>query len=243
MSEIKNLKIKIFADGADPKQIYDLNQKEYIKGFTTNPTLMRKAGIKDYKKFAIELLSHIKQKPISFEVFSDDIKIMEEQAMEIFSWGKNVNVKIPITNTKGKSTVELIGRLSGKGVICNVTAIFTIEQIKNVVSNLNLSTPAILSVFAGRIADSGIDPMEIMKQSVSIAKSKPKSEILWASTREILNIFQAEDAGCQIITVPHELLNKFSTIGKSLENYSLETVLAFHEDAKAAGYTINKSTK
>ena len=243
MSKLKNLKIKIFADGAGVKQILELDRKEYIKGFTTNPTLMRKAGIKDYKKFAKELLSHIKHKPISFEVFSDDIKEMEEQAMEIFSWGKNVNVKIPITNTKGESTVELIGRLSKKGVICNVTAIFTIEQIKNVISNLNLSTPAILSVFAGRIADSGIDPMEIMKQSVSIAKSKPKSEILWASTREIINIFHAEDAGCQIITVPHELLNKFSTIGKSLENYSLETVLTFYEDAKAAGYSINKSTK
>jgi len=242
MSEIKNLKIKIFADGADPKQIYDLNQKEYIKGFTTNPTLMRKAGIKDYKKFAIELLSHIKQKPISFEVFSDDIKIMEEQAMEIFSWGKNVNVKIPITNTKGASTVELISRLSKKGVICNVTAIFTVEQIKNVVSHLDSSTPAILSVFAGRIADSGIDPMSTMKKSVSISKMKSKSEILWASTREIINIFQAEDAGCQIITVPHELLNKLSTVGKRLENYSLETVTAFHNDAKAAGYSI-KTTK
>ena len=242
MSEIKNLKVKIFADGADPKQIYDLNQKEYIKGFTTNPTLMRKAGIKDYKKFAIELLSHIKQKPISFEVFSDDIKIMEEQAMEIFSWGKNVNVKIPITNTKGASTVELISRLSKKGVICNVTAIFTVEQIKNVVSHLDSSTPAILSVFAGRIADSGIDPMSTMKKSVSISKMKSKSEILWASTREIINIFQAEDAGCQIITVPHELLNKLSTVGKRLENYSLETVTAFHNDAKAAGYSI-KTTK
>ena len=242
MSEIKNLKIKIFADGADPKQIYDLNQKEYIKGFTTNPTLMRKAGIKDYKKFAIELLSHIKQKPISFEVFSDDIKIMEEQAMEIFSWGKNVNVKIPITNTKGASTVELISRLSKKGVICNVTAIFTVEQIKNVVSHLDSSTPAILSVFAGRIADSGIDPMSTMKKSVSISKMKSKSEILWASTRDIINIFQAEDAGCQIITVPHELLNKLSTVGKRLENYSLETVTAFHNDAKAAGYSI-KTTK
>ena len=242
MSEIKNLKVKIFADGADPKQIYDLYQKEYIKGFTTNPTLMRKAGIKDYKKFAIELLSHIKQKPISFEVFSDDIKIMEEQAMEIFSWGKNVNVKIPITNTKGASTVELISRLSKKGVICNVTAIFTVEQIKNVVSHLDSSTPAILSVFAGRIADSGIDPMSTMKKSVSISKMKSKSEILWASTREIINIFQAEDAGCQIITVPHELLNKLSTVGKRLENYSLETVTAFHNDAKAAGYSI-KTTK
>ena len=242
MTEIKNLKVKIFADGADPRQIYDLNKKEYIKGFTTNPTLMRKAGINDYKKFAIELLSYIKQKPISFEVFSDDIKAMEEQAKEIFSWGKNVNVKIPITNTKGESTVKLISRLSKSGVICNVTAIFTIEQIKNVVSHLDPSTPVILSVFAGRIADSGVNPMSIMKKSVSISKLKPKSEILWASTREIINIFQAEEAGCQIITVPHDLLNKFSNIGKSLENFSLETVTAFYKDAKAAGYSI-KSTK
>ena len=199
---------------------------------------MRKAGIKDYKKFALEILSRIKQKPISFEVFSDDIKIMEEQAMEIFSWGKNVNVKIPISNTKGESTVKLIGHLSKQGVVCNVTAIFTIEQIKKVVSILSPSTPAILSVFAGRIADSGVDPMEIMKKSVSISKSKPNSEILWASTREIINIFQAEEAGCKIITVPHELLNKFSSIGKSLEEYSLETVSTFHEDAKKAGYSI-----
>ena len=183
-----------------------------------------------------------KEIKIESPIFSDDIKIMEEQAMEIFSWGKNVNVKIPITNTKGESTIELIGRLSEKGIICNVTAIFTIEQIKNVVSHLDPSTPAILSVFAGRIADSGIDPMSIMKKSVSISKMKPKSEILWASTREIINIFQAEEAGCQIITVPHDLLNKFSTIGKSLENFSLETVTAFYKDAKAAGYSI-KSPK
>ena len=242
MASVAELRVKLFADGADLSAMRSLASNPLIKGFTTNPTLMRKAGIKDYKKFAIELLSHIKQKPISFEVFSDDIKIMEEQAMEIFSWGKNVNVKIPITNTKGESTVELISRLSKKGVICNVTAIFTVEQIKNVVSHLDPSTPAILSVFAGRIADSGIDPMSTMKKSVSISKMKPKSEILWASTREIFNIFQAEDAGCQIITVPHELLNKFSTVGKRLENYSLETVTAFHNDAKAAGYSI-KSTK
>ena len=242
MEVLNNLKIKIFADGADPKQIYELNKKDYIKGFTTNPSLMRKAGIADYKKFAVEILDKIKHKPISFEVFSDEIDLMEKQAEEIFSWGENVNVKIPITNTKGESTIELIGRLSEKGIICNVTAIFTIEQIKNVVSHLDPSTPAILSVFAGRIADSGIDPMSTMKESVSISKMKPKSEILWASTREIINIFQAEDAGCQIITVPHELLNKFSTVGKCLENYSLETVTAFHNDAKAAGYSI-KSTK
>tara|TARA_Y100000590_G_scaffold135594_1_gene155193 strand:- start:62060 stop:62791 length:732 start_codon:yes stop_codon:yes gene_type:complete len=243
MSKLKNLKIKIFADGADIKQIQQLDKKDYIKGFTTNPTLMRKAGIKDYKKFALELLSNIKNKPISFEVFSDDIKVMEEQAMEIFSWGKNVNVKIPITNTKKESTVDLIGRLSEKGVVCNVTAIFTIEQVEKVISKINPNTPIILSVFAGRIADAGIDPIDMMKKSVSLSKQKSKSEILWASTREIINIFQAEEAGCHIITVPHELLNKFSTIGKSLENYSLETVSAFYNDAKAAGYSIKKSNK
>ena len=238
MSKIKNLKIKIFADGADIEQIQQLDKKDYIKGFTTNPTLMRKAGIKDYKKFAIELLSYIKNKPISFEVFSDDIKIMEEHAMEIFSWGKNVIVKLPITNTKSDSTVDLIGRLSEKGVVCNVTAIFTIEQVEKVLSKINPATPIILSVFAGRIADSGIDPIDIMKKSVLLSKQKPKSEILWASTREIINILQAEEAGCKIITVPHELLNKFSSIGKSLEEYSLETVSTFHEDAKKAGYSI-----
>jgi len=242
MSKINKLKIKIFADGAEPKQMYELDKKEHVKGFTTNPTLMRKAGIKDYKQFALELLNKIKKKPISFEVFSDDIKTMEEQAKEIFSWGNNINVKIPISNTKGESTVDLIGRLSKQGIVCNVTAMFTIEQVKNVVSVLNPSTPAILSVFAGRIADSGIDPMKIMKESVSISKQKPNSEILWASTREIINIFQAEEAGCQIITVPHQIINKFSSIGKALENYSLETVSAFYEDAKAAGYSI-KVTK
>ena len=243
MSQFKDLKIKIFADGADIKQICELDKKEYIKGFTTNPTLMKKAGVKDYKNFAKELLGYIKKKPISFEVFSDDLKVMEEQAMEIFSWGKNVNVKIPITNTKGESTTKLISTLSERGVICNVTAIFTTEQIEKVVSILNPTTPAILSVFAGRIADSGIDPFEIMKKSVHISKSKPKTEILWASTREIINIFQAEKSGCQIITVPHELLKKLSTIGKDLKNYSLETVLSFYNDAKEAGYSINKSTK
>ena len=157
---------------------------------------------------------------------------------EIFSWGNNINVKIPISNTKGESTIDLIGRLSKEGIVCNVTAMFTIEQVKNVVSVLNPSTPAILSVFAGRIADSGINPMKIMKESVSISKQKPNSEILWASTREIINIFEAEEAGCQIITVPHQIINKFSSIGKNLESYSLETVSAFYEDAKAAGYSI-----
>ena len=243
MLKIQNLKIKIFADGADPKQIYELDKKDYIKGFTTNPTLMRKSGITDYKKFALEILSHIRQKPISFEVFSNEIDAMEEQAVEISSWGKNVNVKIPITNTKGKSTVDLVGRLSKRGIICNITAIFTIQQLKGILNVLDPNTPAILSVFAGRIADSGIDPIPLMKESVLISKMKPKASILWASTREIINIFQAENIGCHIITVPHELLNKFSGIGKSLESFSLETVSKFYNDAKSAGYTIKSNNK
>ena len=243
MLKIQNLKIKIFADGADSKQIYEFDKKDYIKGFTTNPTLMKKAGIIDYKKFALEILSQIKQKPISFEVFSNEIDAMEEQAMEISSWGKNVNVKIPITNTKGKSTVDLVGRLSKRGIICNITAIFTIQQLKGILNVLDPNTPAILSVFAGRIADSGIDPIPLMKESVLISKMKPKASILWASTREIINIFQAENIGCHIITVPHELLNKFSGIGKSLESFSLETVSKFYNDAKSAGYTIKSNNK
>jgi len=168
---------------------------------------------------------------------------MEEQAMEISSWGKNVNVKIPITNTKGKSTVDLVGRLSKRGIICNITAIFTIQQLKGILNVLDPNTPAILSVFAGRIADSGIDPIPLMKESVLISKMKPKASILWASTREIINIFQAENIGCHIITVPHELLNKFSDIGKSLESFSLETVSKFYNDAKSAGYTIKSNNK
>ena len=243
MLKIKNLKIKIFADGADPKQIYELDKKDYIRGFTTNPTLMKKAGITDYKKFALEILSQIKQKPISFEVFSDEIDTMEEQAMEISSWGKNVNVKIPITNTKGKSTIDLVGRLSKRGIICNITAIFTVQQLKGVLYVLDSNTSAILSVFAGRIADSGIDPIPLMRDSVLISKTKPKASVLWASTREIINVAQAENVGCHIITVPHELLNKFSSIGKSLESFSLETVSKFYNDAKAAGYTIKSNNK
>ena len=243
MSNINNLKIKIFADGADQKHIYELNKKEYVKGFTTNPTLMKKAGITDYKKFALEILNKIKTKPISFEVFSDEIDVMEDQAREIFSWGKNVNVKIPITNTKGKSAVDLVGRLSKRGIICNVTAIFSLKQLNGILNVLDPNTPAILSVFAGRIADSGIDPTFIMRDSVIAAKSKPKASILWASTREIINIFQADAVGCQIITVPHGLLNKFSSIGKSLESFSLETVLGFYEDAKTAGYSIEIKNK
>jgi len=239
MTDIQKLKIKIFADGADFESINKLNTKNYIRGFTTNPSLMKKAGIKNYKEFALKILSKIKDKPISFEVFSDDLIEMEKQAMEIASWGKNVNVKIPVTNTKKESTTEIIERLSNQGIECNITAIFTVNQLKNIVQVLNKNTPAILSVFAGRIADTGIDPENIMAECVQASKSKPKSEILWASTRELVNIFQADKIGCQIITVPHEILSKIDSIGKNLEDYSLDTVKSFYKDAVAAGFKIN----
>ena len=238
MEKLNNLKIKIFADGADFETIKILNKKSYIKGFTTNPSLMKKAGVKDYKNFALELLKNVDEKPISFEVFSDDILEMQKQAEEIATWGKNVNVKIPITNTKKQSTLEIIEKLSSKGIICNITAIFTINQLRGVVDVLDKSTPAILSVFAGRIADTGIDPTDIMKQSIEISRSKNKSEVLWASTRETLNIFQAEEIGCQIITVPHTLLNKLDNLEKNLEDFSLETVKGFYSDAVSAGFKI-----
>ena len=238
MKLLNSLKIKIFADGANFDDILSLNKKEFIKGFTTNPSLMKKAKIQNYEDFAKDLLSHIKDKPVSFEVFSDEIDEMEIQAEKIATWGKNVNVKIPVTNTKNVSTKTLIGKLSNKGIICNVTAIFTLEQIKEVVEVLHKDTPAILSVFAGRIADSGVNPEETIISSVEYAKKKPLSEILWASTRETLNIFQAEDMGCQIITVPHSMLKKLDLIGKNLNQYSIETVKDFYNDAKSAGYNL-----
>ena len=238
METLNKLNIKIFADGADDKEIFKLNEKNYIKGFTTNPSLMRKANIKNYEIFAKDLLSKIKKKPISFEVFSDDLNVMEKQAEKIAKWGENVNVKIPITNTKNISTCELIHKLSSKGIICNITAIFTFDQLKEVVDILHKDTPAILSVFSGRIADAGIDPEKIIAESVSCAKNKPYSEVLWASTREVFNIFQAEKNGCQIITVPHSMLGKLSIIGKNLNEYSIETVKDFYNDAQAAGYEL-----
>ena len=233
------LKIKLFADGADKVGMLDMYSNPSIAGFTTNPTLMKAAGITDYKSFAQDILSHINDKPISFEVFSDDFEEMEKQALEISSWGSNVNVKIPITNTKKQSTLELVEKLSSKGIICNITAIFTLNQIKEVVGVLNKSTPAILSVFAGRIADTGTDPNEIMEESLRISSEKPKSEVLWASTRETLNIFQAEKIGCHIITVPHSILDKLENLEKNLEDFSLETVKGFYKDALSVGYKID----
>ena len=210
-----------------------------IRGFTTNPTLMRKAGVADYKSFAIEALNIVTDRPISFEVFADDFDEMEAQALEISSWGDNVNVKIPITNTKGDSAVPLVGRLSGKGVVVNVTAMFTLDHVRSVIDVLDAETPAILSVFAGRVADSGRDPVPHMKKAVEIAAAKSNAEILWASPREFLNIFQADAVGCHIITVTNDVLKKLSGIGKDLEAFSLETVKMFYDDAAAAGYTID----
>ena len=238
VKSIDQLNVKIFADGADINSIKSLSQISYIKGFTTNPTLMKKSGVDNYKKFSKEILKIVKDKPISFEVFADEIDEMEEQAREINSWGENVNIKIPVTNTKGESTAELVSKLSDSGIICNVTAIFSNDQIINIIKKINFDTKMILSVFAGRIADTGIDPVSIMKESINIIKEYKNIELLWASPRELLNIFQANHIGCHIITVSDELLKKLTSIGKDLDQFSLETVSMFYNDAKAAGYQI-----
>ena len=238
MINLNELNIKIFADGADLKSFRDLNSKKFIKGFTTNPSLMKKSGIKNYKEFAKDLIKEINDKPISFEVFEDEITDMEKQARQIATWGKNVYVKIPITNTKGESTHELVNKLSNEGISCNVTAIFTIEQLKLISDSINNKTPTILSVFAGRIADTGIDPTSIMKECIEYTQNKKNIEILWASTREVLNIFQANSINCQIITVPNDLLKKLNNLNKDLKSFSKETVMDFYKDAKSAGYKI-----
>ena len=238
MKTINDLNIKLFADGAGLDSFMNLNELEYIKGITTNPSLMRKNGIENYKDFSVKLLSKINDKPISFEVFADEMLEMEKQANEIASWGKNIFIKIPITNTKGKSTKELVKKLINKKISCNVTAIFTFEQVKEIVDVVDSETPVILSIFAGRIADTGVDPVPLMKKIVSYSKNKSNIEILWASTREALNIFQANECGCQIITVPTDILEKMKYLGKDLNQFSKETVLTFYNDAKSAKYKI-----
>jgi transaldolase len=235
---IQNLKIKIFADGADSESILKFNKLNFIKGFTTNPSLMRKSGIKDYKSFAKDILPKIDNKPISFEIFADDLDEMKVQAEEIASWGENIYVKIPITNTKKISTKKIIETLSKKGIKLNITAIFTDNQLAEILGVIDKNTPSILSVFAGRIADAGFDPEKAIKKSVNLANKFSNCEILWASTREVYNIFQAEKCGCQIITVPHDLLNKLHNIGKNLDDFSLETVKGFYNDAKEAGFKV-----
>jgi len=238
VSDIKALKVKLFADGADIAGMKEMAANPLIKGFTTNPTLMRKAGVADYKAFAHDVLRAIPDRPVSFEVFADDFPTMESQALEIASWGKNVNVKIPVTNTRGEFSGALIQRLSKAGVKLNVTALLTLEQVKAVTERLSAETPAIISVFAGRIADTGRDPVPLMAEAVKVMQVKPKAELIWASPRELLNIFQADAIGCHIITATNDILKKLSLVGKDLGQYSLETVDMFHKDASAAGFTI-----
>ena len=235
---IGELSVKIFADGAELDSILALAENPLIKGFTTNPTLMRKAGITDYSGFARDLIAAVPNRPISFEVFADDLPEMAAQAREIARWGENVNVKIPITNTQGISCVPIIRELSAEGVQLNITAMFTLDQVRDVADALHEDTPAIVSVFAGRVADTGIDPLPLMAAAVDVLKARPKAELLWASPRELLNIFHADSIGCHIITVTHDVLNKLSIIGKDLSSYSLETVCMFYDDAKSAGYII-----
>jgi transaldolase len=234
----KDLEIKVFADGADLDGIRDMAENALIEGFTTNPTLMRRAGIRDYKGFALDVLKIVTERPVSFEVFADEFDEMEAQALEIASWGGNVNVKIPVTNTRGDSSVALVGWLSGQGIMVNVTAMFTLDQVRGMVEVLDPETPAILSVFAGRVADSGRDPVPHMKAVVELASSRPLAQVMWASPRELLNIAQADAAGCHIITLTNDVLKKLDTIGKDLSEFSRETVKMFYDDACAAGYTI-----
>jgi transaldolase len=236
MKKIEDLKVKIFYDGSDKKDMLDMNNKNFIKGFTTNPSLMKKAGINNYKSFAKDILGTIKEKPISFEVFSDDFYEMEKQAMEIASWSNNVYVKIPITNTKKKNSKELIKRLTKKKVKLNITALMTLEQIKSILPVLNKDVPNIISVFAGRIADTGRDPIPLMTNCLKEIKINPKSELLWASSRELLNIFQADQIGCHIITVSKDIIKKIRMVGYDLEEYSLDTVKTFYEDSVKASF-------
>ncbi len=233
------LPVKIFADGADFQGIAELAGQPYIDGVTTNPTLMRKAGLTDYESFARAVLNEVKVKPISFEVFSDDFSEMRRQALKMHQWQENIYVKIPITNTSGESSIPLIAQLAREGVKLNITAVLTPRQVKAVAAALDPTVPAIVSVLAGRIADTGVDPLPIMTKSVKIVSDLPKAELLWASVREVLNVFQAAACHCHIVTVPHDILKKFGELaGKDLDELSLDTVRMFHRDAAAAGFTL-----
>lgn len=239
MASAASFKIKLFMDGAEIGPIADaVKNSPWIKGFTTNPTLMRKAGISDYEAFAREAIAVVGDLSISFEVFSDSFDEMEAEARVIRSWGGNTYVKIPITNTKGESSIPLIRKLSAEGIALNVTAILTLDQVRAVAEALAPETPAIVSVFAGRIADTGIDPTPLMAEAVGILAHLPKAELLWASPRELLNVVQADSVGCHIITATRDVLAKLPLVGKDLAQYSLETVQMFYNDAKAAGYRL-----
>jgi transaldolase len=236
---LKDLKIKIFADGADKKGMLELNANPLITGMTTNPTLMRKAGLTDFEAFAHDILKSITVKPISLEVFTDEFAEMKDHALKIKGWAENVYVKIPITNTRGESSLPLIKELAADGVKLNITAILTLDQVKGVAAALNPKVPAVVSVFSGRIADTGVDPAPYMVESKKILASLPNAELLWASVREVLNIFQANDCGCDIVTVPHDILGKaLKMAGMDLGELSLDTVKMFANDAKAAGYSL-----
>jgi len=230
--------VKIFADGADFDGIMRMYADPLVRGFTTNPTLMRKAGISDYEAFARRVLAAVPDRPVSLEVFADDLAEMVEQARAIASWGRNVNVKIPVMNTRREFTGSAIETLSNEGVTVNVTAVMTLDQVREVAACLAPATPAIVSVFAGRIADTGRDPVPHMAEAVNILRERPEAELIWASPRELLNIFQADAVGCHIITVTNDVLAKLSLVGKDLDVYSLETVEMFYRDAAAAGYSI-----
>ncbi len=238
MKPVKDLKVKIFADGANKNDMLSLYKNPSITGFTTNPSLMRKAGVTDYEAFAKEILSVIKDYPISFEVFSDDFSEMYQQALKIASWGKNVYVKIPVSNSKGESALGLVKKLADAGVKQNVTALMTLDQVRDVTAALATGPSSYVSVFAGRIADTGRDPMGIMTASVEMLRPYPQLELIWASPRELLNVMQADSIGCHIITVTNDIISKLSIVGKDLHEFSLETVQTFRDDAVKAGFSL-----
>ena len=238
MKSVSELRIKIFADGADKPAMMKLYQSEYITGFTTNPTLMRKAGITDYEAFSRDIIASIPDRPLSFEVFADDMAEMERQARSIATWGENVYVKVPVTNTLGEPTYDLVSQLSRAGVKLNVTALMTLDQVRDVCRALEGGAPAYVSVFAGRMADTGRDPVPMMTEAVELLAKHPQIELIWASPRELLNIFQADEIGCHIITVTSDILSKLVLVGKDLGEYSLDTVKMFRADAVASGFTL-----
>jgi transaldolase len=238
VKQVEDLNVKLFADGAEKAGMLEMYAKPYIKGFTTNPTLMHKAGLTDYRGFALSIVQAIPDRHISFEVFSDEFEEMERQAREIARWGENVYVKIPVTNTRREPAYDLVRRLSHDGVKLNITAILTLEQVGCVAEAVTGGAPACISVFAGRIADTGRDPVPLMTRAVEILRPAPNAELIWASPRELLNIFQADEIGCHIITVTNDILKKLSLVGKDLSDYSLDTVKMFHEDGRKAGFTL-----
>ncbi|MCA0458807.1 MAG: transaldolase [Chloroflexi bacterium] len=236
--QLSDLQVKIFADGADLNGILRLAQNPLVQGFTTNPSLMRKAGVTDYTRFAHQVLEAITDRPISFEVFSDELDEMEAQARKLKGWGENVYVKIPVTNSRGESTAPLIRKLTGEGVKLNITALLTPDHVRTISAALKGGAPSVVSVFAGRIADTGVDPLPIMQESLDILKETPTAELLWASCREVFNIFQADTMGCHIITVTHDILGSLGVVGKDLTTYSIELIKVFYNDAQASGFKV-----